>query len=301
VLPDTQALEDISIELGVAPSFIEKDWHAVRVLSAIAEIEADGIQPIFSGGTCLSKAHKILKRFSEYLDFRGYFIPDKCHNRNARRSFRETVLSAVEAVSDITLDRGAVESGSSYFKFPLNYKQQFEIPGGLRPDLQIEFSYTQPKQGTESKAISSFVTEFSRGEPETEILCLSPIETGADKFCALTWRVLKRDRDDEGDDPAMIRHLHDLCALRSIILDQTTAFSETAAASFEIDMQLGNRRLDLGLIEAAKQALDKLRSDTAYKEEYEMFVAGMSYAREDEKINFETALNSFEEITSLIK
>jgi len=48
------------------------------------------------------------------------------------------------------------------------------------------------------------------------IACVSPVETAADKLSALTWRVLTRQRGGARDEPALIRHLHDLAALETL-------------------------------------------------------------------------------------
>ncbi len=298
--PDEQLLQDIAIELGVDPAFIEKDWYAIQVLAAIAALEPDQIVPVFCGGTCLSKTHGLLKRFSEDLDFRGHFQSTKTPSKPVRRRFRESVLTAVETVEGVELDRDQVESGSSYFKFQLQYQRTFDAPGGLRPHLQVEFSYTQPKGDTETRVIRSFVAELSGDEPEAEIPCLVPLETAADKLCALTWRVIKRDRDHENDDPALIRHLHDLGALHPAILSAQEQFAETARAAYEIDMQSGPRRMEHDLAKAAAEALAILKADTQYADEYQQFVMNMSYAKDDEVIDFQTAVSRLEEIISCV-
>jgi predicted nucleotidyltransferase component of viral defense system len=301
VLPEPQVLEDIAIELGVDSAFIEKDWYAIQVLAAIAAIEPERIAPVFCGGTCLSKAHGLLKRFSEDLDFRAHFLFENTPSKNVRRRFRESVLAAVEAVEGIELDRSELQSGSSYFKFPLSYQRMFNTPGGLRAHLQVEFSYTQPKGMTETRAVQSFVAEFSGNGAEATIACLRPIETAADKLCALTWRVIKRDRDHENDDPALIRHLHDLAALHPIILDNPELFLQTAQTAFEIDMQSGPRTMDHDLQTAARQALEILKSDSVYADEYEQFVMNMSYATDAEALDFAAALHRLEEIVQLVQ
>lgn len=79
----------------------------------------------------------------------------------------------------------------NYFRFPLQYQQDFHAPEGLRPHLQVEFSYTQPKRPIETCSVQSFVSEFSGEAPEAKIPCLLPLETAADKFCAITWRHMK--------------------------------------------------------------------------------------------------------------
>jgi hypothetical protein len=298
--PEPHIFEEIAIELGVDPAFVEKDWYATQVLKAIAAIPPGPITPVFSGGTCLSKAYKLIKRFSEDLDFRGYYTggnPSKPvagnPSRSIKRQFREKILVAVEGVDGVNLDRDKVKFGSSYFKFPLSYTNAFATPGSLRPDLLVEFSFTQPRNACDTRATPSFVSEFSNAEPEAEILCLSPTETAADKFCALAWRVIKRDRSNANDDPAMIRHLHDLYALRHLIEEEPQEFIDTVIDSFRNDMALNSRRLDYTLVEAAKNASGMLQEDKLYAEEYAQFVTGMSYAPDDERISFGTALANF--------
>ena len=111
----------------------------------------------------------------------------------------------------------------------------------LRPDLEVEFSFTQPRLLPKLKSVQSLVSQFTASEPETNILCLSAIQTGADKLSALTWRLLRRERSDPSDDPAIIRHLHDLCALAPVIEAHRDSFIKTAQASFEDDQKTGRR------------------------------------------------------------
>ena len=299
--PDFETINEIAIELGVDPSFIEKDWYAVKVIEVIAGLSSDSITPIFCGGTSLSKAYGLLKRFSEDLDFRGQYTTGGLRNRPTRRTFRNEVLGAVAAVDNIDFDEAEMAVGSNFFKIPLKYLRQFSTPSALRPELKLEFSFTQPQRESEVRSISSFVAEYSGAPPETRILCLSSIETAADKLSALVWRVLKRDRKDDNDDPAIIRHLHDLYPLLSIIQDSEEAFLETARASFDGDMRTGARNVEKNLPEAAREALSTMRVDEEYRKEYERFVAGMSYADEEEIIHFEQALEHFEALIGLFE
>lgn len=68
-MPDKQLIEDVAAELGISKAFVEKDWHVVQVLQIISLIPTEDLTLTFTGGTSLSKAHKILKRFSEDIDF----------------------------------------------------------------------------------------------------------------------------------------------------------------------------------------------------------------------------------------
>lgn len=298
---DIEAIEYIYRERGIDRAFVEKDWYAVRVLQALSEFSIDNITPIFTGGTSLSKAHGVLQRFSEDLDFRARFDGSSIPNRTEKRNFRNSIIETLRAVDGISCDENNIVRDGLGFKIPLSYPKHFETPEGMRADLLFEFSYTQPRLGTDSKKVSSFVAEYKGDQPESEILCLSPVEIAADKLSALIWRVLKRNRDDEKDDPAMIRHLHDLCALESTIQLHSDVCRSDALFAFNIDMQSKKRQVEKTLQGAAKDALGILRNDQLYMREYEQFVAEMSYADDDKVIHFDEALDHFEALTDLLK
>lgn len=300
---DPDVINDIAIELGIDPAFVEKDWYSVQVLKVISLYTNDNITAIFSGGTSLSKGHGLLQRFSEDLDFRARYNFDESTTRNktARRAFRNGIISAVSGIEGIIFDDALLDIGGNYFKFPLSYTQQFDLPASMRTELQVEFSFTQPRLGAGEVSITSFVAEFTKQEAETGILCLSPLETGADKLSALTWRVLKRDRADENDDPAMIRHLHDLCALKSIADENKAVFISTVLSSFEEDQQKVKRATGKEFFDSVSEALITLRGDALYEAEYTQFVDAMSYADEKDTIDFNTALSSLEELVGFFR
>ncbi|MBL4607451.1 MAG: hypothetical protein JKY01_06440 [Pseudomonadales bacterium] len=112
-------------------------------------------------------------------------------------------------------------------------------------------------------------------------------------FSALTWRVLKRDRRDKNDDPGMIRHLHDLSALSAVIDNEKDLFISTAISSFDEDQKTGNRDTGKGFSESLNEALKTLKDDKLYEEEYSQFVDAMSYADEEDMIDFKGALANF--------
>ena len=64
-----ELIEEVAAEMGVNPSFVEKDWYAVQILKAIAPVKFPA-PVIFTGGTSLSKGFSLIKRFSEDLDFK---------------------------------------------------------------------------------------------------------------------------------------------------------------------------------------------------------------------------------------
>lgn len=295
---DPGLVQEIAVELAISPAFVEKDWYAVQALKAVAGYQSDAFQTIFSGGTSLSKAYGLIQRFSEDLDFRCLELRSETGNqmKKLRRVYRECVLDQIESSDVLTLDRGQVTSASNYVKFALGYEQSHGANPALRAGLQIEFSFTQPRLNPQVRSIQSFVSKFSGGRPELEMLCLSPVETAADKLSALTWRVLKRERGAENDDPAMVRHLHDLAALVAVIEKERGLFVETALASFEEDQSADKRNTEAGLSTSFADALTVLKNDSEYRVEYSQFVEAMSYAADDQRIDFDSALMTLDRL-----
>lgn len=95
--PNENVIQDISLELGIDPSFIEKDWYAVQLLVLISELQSsNGVKMVFSGGTSLSKGYCLIKRFSEDLDFILTLPEGVSLSAGQRRAFRKEVVSAIQ-------------------------------------------------------------------------------------------------------------------------------------------------------------------------------------------------------------
>ncbi|PUE44721.1 nucleotidyl transferase AbiEii/AbiGii toxin family protein [Limnohabitans sp. 2KL-51] len=65
-------IEDVIGE-GLTPlaeAILEKDLLLTQALRHIASTDTDGVGLVFCGGTCLSKAHRLIERMSEDVDFK---------------------------------------------------------------------------------------------------------------------------------------------------------------------------------------------------------------------------------------
>lgn len=54
--------------INLTETVIEKDYYVTQVIHALSGIENDYFRLVFAGGTCLAKAHKIIKRMSEDVE-----------------------------------------------------------------------------------------------------------------------------------------------------------------------------------------------------------------------------------------
>lgn len=294
--PEKDHIDEIATEMAVDPAFVEKDWFAVQLIELITEIQSDIVKPVFSGGTCLSKAYEVIKRFSEDVDFRGI---SEGETRSDRKDFRETVLQKIQTSEDFEISDVVSQDKSRYFKVDIQYPQYYGNALGLRPHLLLEFKLgMQARRPVQQKRISSFIGRYTGQSGQVDIDCIDPLEIAADKFSALLWRISSRDRQSSSDDPAMIRHLHDLAYLYEGHIQQHSGdFYQIIGGIYEADMRRGD--LPVSSVSAtAGVVLDKLKNDQLYQSEYESFVDSMSYAADDENIRFETARRAFESIMS---
>ncbi len=298
---------EIATELGVAPSFIEKDWYAVQTIKLISEHSTNEIAAIFSGGTSLSKGYGLIERFSEDIDFQ--IITKAPTSRGERRAFRTAIIALVNGHPDLSVDAASIESrdSSNFFSFNILYPQTHKLDGALRANLLLEMSFKEDAVPVEKRDIQSFFAEFTKDSAETEIDCVTPVKTAADKFSALLWRIIVRDRSEElgttKNDPTIIRHLHDLSALEKLALADE-GFIAIVNATFKADIEARRGGIDptLSLSDCTTQAQAILTSqDKEYRAEYTKYVEAMSYAKDDERTDYTKALASFAQLIVVVK
>jgi Nucleotidyl transferase AbiEii toxin, Type IV TA system len=138
--------------------------------------------------------------------------------RNERSNYRERILAALTA-AEFTLDGEPMERDESqFFLVNLLYPSLFATGRGLRPHLRVEMTLTGPALPPIARPIGSLIGMVERKPPEVPAFpCVDPIETAADKLSALAWRVHARQRGSDKDDPTIIRHQHDLAALKETV------------------------------------------------------------------------------------
>lgn len=65
-----QYINETGEVLGLDEAVIEKDYYVTQVIHTLSNIENDYFRLVFCGGTCLAKAHKLVQRMSEDVDFK---------------------------------------------------------------------------------------------------------------------------------------------------------------------------------------------------------------------------------------
>jgi hypothetical protein len=111
------------------PAPIEKDWHILRAMGAIASIDAEPFKFVFAGGTSLARAHKIVRRMSEDVDFKITPLAADSISLNQRRkqlgSLRDRVTASLRAFgfsidpADSTSFARGTATATSSISFPM--------------------------------------------------------------------------------------------------------------------------------------------------------------------------------------
>jgi hypothetical protein len=306
--PDQQLVQLIAADLGVDASFVEKDWHVVQVVSVLSRLSYGGFIPVFSGGTSLSKAHQLIRRFSEDIDFKvippSQWATSGTAFRKACRAYREAVVEALRAAGWV-IDSSQIASTdrSRTFFIQLQYETQCAPTSTLRPHVQVQMRFEAPALGYDELTVQSFVSLAQRTAPEVEgIACVSAVETAADKLSALTWRLPVRKRDSSKDDPTVIRHAHDLAALENVAVG-SQAFCPLVLQLLNQDAIRGKPPQHIAALPPMGRmsyALQLLRDDPEYRQEYEQFVTAMSYAPADETLSFDEAMAAVSRLAACV-
>ena len=93
---DRRLVERVADSLLTEPSLVEKDWHVTRAIGVLAGYDHGAVITAFGGGTSLSKAWGLIRRFSEDIDFK-VTMPPAGRNRARREcgAYRERIIKAL--------------------------------------------------------------------------------------------------------------------------------------------------------------------------------------------------------------
>ena len=96
-MPDKPSLQDL-LEVQKhfdlpSPVLVEKDWYVVKALAAINTADVKPFRLVFSGGTALSRAHRLTRRMSEDIDLK--IVSDEPRSRPELRKLRDNVTNAL--------------------------------------------------------------------------------------------------------------------------------------------------------------------------------------------------------------
>jgi hypothetical protein len=97
---------------------VAKDWHVIRAMQVICRADTGPFRLVFAGGTCLARAHRLVARMSEDVDFK-IVPPDAPMSNNQRR---QTLVSVRRTHIDLraTVDNDHVHEANSWTRWKSN-------------------------------------------------------------------------------------------------------------------------------------------------------------------------------------
>jgi predicted nucleotidyltransferase component of viral defense system len=297
--PTLQELLEVQQKLGLpSPALVEKDWHVVKALAAVALVDANPFRLVFGGGTALGRAYGLLKRMSEDIDLR--IVADQTPTRAQLRALRHKITDALlnaefQFNPDDPAHRQSMYEGR-YTIYRLPYAPTSEGKGALRPEIRIETAVFPLRHDAVERPVTSFINEgYSRAPEIAAIPCASIPETAAEKLVALTRRAGAEIAGlRETKDHTLVRHIHDLHAIRG-----QYDIAAVASLAHEIMMvDAATRAKDFPAYETdplaeTLKAIDGICASADMAAAYETFTRDMVYG---ERSDFKTAVETLQHL-----
>ena len=282
-----------------SPAPVEKDWYILQAMHAIACVDAGPFRLVFAGGTCLARAHRLVRRMSEDVDFKvapldgGPGGTSKLRRELGRLRDRITTRLQAAGFEIDPADPVQLHSrdANRYPLIQLSYESG-EVSGSLRPTIQVELNFARLREATISLPVASFIAEaFSRPPEITSIDCVSVAETAAEKLVSLTRRTAMQIAGISREpDPTLVRHIYDLHMIRGHYTAESVA--RLAKQIIPVDAEeFGNQFPSYRDNPEAetRRALEALSADAQHAQRYADFVRLMVYG---DKPSYEEALST---------
>lgn len=212
---------------GLPLEFVEKDFWVVELLRSVTRTLPDlgaSEQPtmVFKGGTSLSKALRLTRRFSEDVDIL-VLPPDGTSKNGIEKRILKPVTDRV--LVDLGLGEGAAQAVTAT-KGVKRYTRYLypaaHAAGRTSEGVLLEMGVrggTLP--GLEPHRVHSYIADYLKAigeggqfeeEEPVEVLVLSPLRTLAEKLSAVHTAAVALQQGDFGAD-VRGRHLYDIHAL----------------------------------------------------------------------------------------
>ena len=203
--------------MNISFLYVEKDYWVSYILKALSQSEHIE-QAIFKGGTALSKAYRVIERFSEDIDL-AVISTDMTSNQT-KKLIKRIEKSIVDDNFEEIVDHIQVSKGSEFRKTVYDYaKLESGDFGHANSNIIVELnSFAQPHP-YELREISSYVYDFLLGKADDIIAEyeLEPFSVNVldyrRTFCEKLSAVARASYESDGEFGELkkkIRHLYDL-------------------------------------------------------------------------------------------
>lgn len=290
------------------PSIIEKDYYVTSVINSLSSIENEYFRLIFAGGTCLAKAHRIVKRMSEDIDFKIQLkntTPTFSRSRLIKelKNFRTQIKSSLTS-TDLMISDTAARNEGKYLRSKLTYPALFNADDILRPHLLLEFTFSYVRLPTTILTINTIIEDILKTAAiftPLPIHCVSIDETAIEKWVGLTRRIAAIEREHHYDDRTLVRHIYDLNEIKKA--DKINdIFFNLAKTIIQYDAkQYKNQHPEYFNNPSAeiRHSLVILKNKEIWEEHYQKFIDSMVYDKTT-ITDYANAIQSLEFISTKI-
>lgn len=215
-----ELVEVTAESIGLPQVYVEKDYWVTKALKHLSE-SPHSDEVVFKGGTSLSKAYRLIDRFSEDIDL-AIFAGEKSNGA------RKRLLKSIESVTaqGLTyLKEDARESkGSNFRKTVYQYPRSIdgENFGQASPELLIEInSFTNPEP-FEYRKIQTLIAEVLAQINQSELITQYSLEDFSINVLSVSRTLVEKMlgviKASYNEDPVAklsdrIRHLYDICLI----------------------------------------------------------------------------------------
>lgn len=295
---------DASEALNLDSAIVEKDYYVTDVLNILSNVKDDHSTLVFAGGTALAKAHRVVKRMSEDVDFKfqrkiGFEHLSKNQYLKTLKNFREHIISALGNRREIK--ETAVRNEGQYLRVEIEYDSAFPSVPQLRPHLLLEFTSSLVTLPTQTMPITTLIQDtLGHTVPlqSCTLTCISAEETAAEKWVGLTRRIAAIDHGYYRDDKTLIRHVYDLAGISSANLLGKDFLSLVNQVIQHDAKQFKNQYPEYFVdpIKEIKLSLAILKTHPEWENRYNKFLEDMVYAAQA-KPSYHDALNVIEKLS----
>ncbi len=214
-------IEATAKSLNLASIYVEKDYWVTYILKKLSESKYADVA-IFKGGTSLSKAYKIIHRFSEDIDLA---IINKDLSTNQTKNLIKNIEKAILDENFIEHKTDYTSKGSKFRKTVYEYPKIMDgLWGHAKEQLILELnSFAQPEPYV-TKKINTYIYDFlnNQNKEARELIQkyhLEPFDINIldykRTFCEKISAIARASHDDHNDSnytntKSKIRHFYDL-------------------------------------------------------------------------------------------
>lgn len=274
------------------PAIVEKDYYVALLLK---EITKQVPYAVFKGGTSLSKAYKIINRFSEDIDL-NLMSTNGLPTIGERKHFNKTIESICKGFN-LNLEK-EIFSGQDYNVFIMDMPKLFESKA-LKSKIVVETSLSIESYPCEQKEISSLIYDYLKSQNRFDLIEKYGVEpflmqvqskerTFIDKIFAICDYYLNKKIKEHS------RHLYDLHKLYPLIdIDDNLHNLFCQVKSSRQNSRQSEYCLSAQDDVNLKEILKQITEQKTFKTDYNQNTKNLIY---DEEISYEDTINTLQKI-----